>query len=123
MSQPALVELPLHAGPPPLRVDEGGVVRIGTSRVSLDLLVEQHEHGMTPEQMVRAYDALNLAEVYAAIGYYLEHADEVKAYLQRRATEATTLRAKIEAERPAISREELLARRDARGQDHAAAGQ
>ena len=34
--------LPIHADPPPLRVDEGGVVRVGGSRVSLDLVVEQY---------------------------------------------------------------------------------
>ena len=33
--------LPLDAERPPLRVDEGAVVRVGTSRISLDLVVEQ----------------------------------------------------------------------------------
>ncbi len=28
--------LPIHADPPPLRVDEPGAVRVGKSRVSLD---------------------------------------------------------------------------------------
>jgi hypothetical protein len=55
--------LPLHADPLPLRVDEGGVVRVGTSRVGLDLVVEQYENGMTPEDMVRASDTLVLTDV------------------------------------------------------------
>src|SRR5262245_37675664 len=103
--------LPLHAVSPPLRVDEGGAVRVGTTRISLDLIVEQYENGMTPEDMVRAYDCLELADVYALLAYYLRHRDEVRAYLKRRVEEAEALRAKIEAERPRVSREELLARR------------
>ena len=39
----------------PLRLDDGSVVRVGNSRISLDLVVEQYENGMTPEEMVRAY--------------------------------------------------------------------
>lgn len=103
--------LPLNAEPPPLRVDEGGAVRVGKSRVSLDLVVEQYENGMKPEDLVRAYDTLVLAEVYGVIGYYLSHRDEVRGYLRRRAEEADALRARIEAERPRVTRAELLARR------------
>jgi uncharacterized protein (DUF433 family) len=109
--------LPLHTEPLPLRVYEGGAVRVGNTRISLDLIVEQYENGMTPEDMTRAYDTLVLADVYAAIAYYLRHPDEVRAYLKRRAEEASDLRAKIEAERPRVSREELLARRRAREEE------
>jgi uncharacterized protein (DUF433 family) len=115
--------LPLRADRPPLRVDEGGAVRVGNSRVSLDLIVEQYENGMTPEDMVRAYDTLVLADVHAVIAYYLRHGDEVRAYLKRREEEAEALRAKIEAEHPRVSRAELLARRSAREKANAPTGQ
>jgi len=103
--------LPLQADPPPLRVDDGGSIRIGKSRISLDLFVEQYENGMTAEEMVRAYDSLALADIHAVTAYYLRHRDEVWAYLKRREEEAEALQVRIEAERPRLSREELLARR------------
>ena len=112
----------LHTEVPPLRVDEGGAVRVGKSRISLDLVVEQYENGMTPEDMVRAYDTLVLADVHAVIAYFLRHGDEVRSYLKRRAEEAEVLRAKIEAKRPRVSREELHARRSASEQADAPTG-
>jgi hypothetical protein len=80
--------------------------------VSLDLVVEQYQNGMTPEDLVRAYDTLNLADVHEAIAYYLRHRAEVDAYLARRREEAAALQAKIEAERPRISADEVKARRE-----------
>jgi uncharacterized protein (DUF433 family) len=111
--------LPLHAEPPPLRLDEGGAVRIGKTRITLDLLVQEYENGRTPEDMVRAYDTLELPDVYAAVAYYLRHRAEVSAYLERREAEAARLRALIESRQPPRpTKEELLARREA---DHAEA--
>jgi uncharacterized protein (DUF433 family) len=115
--------IPLNAEPPPLRVDESGAVRIGKSRISLDLIVEQYENGMSPEDLVRAYDTLDLADVHAVISYYLRHKDAVRTYLKRREEEAAALRAKIEVERPRITREELMARRAAMEKQNAPIGQ
>ncbi|MBW3541077.1 MAG: DUF433 domain-containing protein [Planctomycetes bacterium] len=108
-----VIELPLGPVPPPLRVVAGGAVRVGRSRVSLDLVVHEYESGMTPEEIVAAYETLLLADVYAVIAYCLRHRDEVTAYLMRRTAEAEALQAKIEAEHPPVSRAELLARRAA----------
>ena len=115
--------LPLHAESPPLRVDEGGAVRVGKSRVSLDLVVEQYENGMPAEDLVRAYDTLELADVRAVIAYYLRYPEEVQVYLKRRAEEAKVLRTRIEVERPRVAREELLARRCAGEKADAPTGQ
>jgi uncharacterized protein (DUF433 family) len=101
---------------PPLAVWDGGVVRVGKTRVSLDLVIRQYENGMTPEDMVRAYDTLVLADVYGAIAYYLRNRDAVQTYLKRREEEAAALQAMIEARTPRITREELLARGGKRGQ-------
>jgi len=115
--------LPLGAYGPPLRVDEGGCVRVGSTRISLDLMVEQYENGMTPEELVRAYDTLLLPDVYAAIAFYLRYPNEVRAYLKRREEEAGALRAKIEAEHPRVSPEELVERRSATEKADAPTGQ
>ncbi len=93
--------LPLHADNDSLRLDAGGVVRVGKSRVKLDLVVDQYQSGVAPEEMVQAYDSLMLADVYSVIGYYLRHKDELDAYLNRRIEEAEALQAKIEADGPA----------------------
>lgn len=117
------MEPTLHSEPPPLRFDEAGTIRVGKSRITLDLVVEQFESGVAPEEMVRAYDTLALGDVYGTIGYYLRHKEEVRTYLNRREAEACILRAKIEAEHPRITRAELLARLALRDKDHATAGQ
>lgn len=114
--------LKIHAELPPLRLDQDDVIRIANSRISLDLIVEQYENGMTPEELVRAYDTLALNDVYAVIAYYLRHREEVRAYLDRRQQEAAALRTKIDAAGPVVSRENLLARRGAKEKADAPAG-
>jgi uncharacterized protein (DUF433 family) len=118
-----MTPLKLSAELPPLRADEGDVIRVGNSRISLDLVVEQYENGMTPEELVRAYDTLALSDVYAVIAYYLGHREEVRIYLDRRQQEAAALRSKIDAARPVIGREQLLARHGAKEKADAPAGQ
>jgi uncharacterized protein (DUF433 family) len=106
--------LSLNADLLPLHADEGGAIRVGKSRVSLDVVVEQYENGMTPEDLVRAYDTLELADVHAVIAYYLRHRDEVRSYLKRREEETAALRVKIAEDYPRVSPDEVLARRSAR---------
>ncbi len=120
--QPAQT-LALHTDPPPLRVDGAGAVRVGASRVTLDVLVQAYESGMEPEGIVRAYDTLDLADVFGAIAYYLRHRAEVQAYLRRREEEAAQLRELIEASQPPRpTKEELLERRRRQQENHAEAG-
>jgi uncharacterized protein (DUF433 family) len=115
--------LPLDPHIPQLREDESGTFRVGKSRITFDLVIEEHQDGMSPEEMVRAYDTLAIADVQAVIAYYERNRAQVQSYLKRREEEADTLRAKIEAQRPRISREELLARRRATEKDDAPTGQ
>jgi uncharacterized protein (DUF433 family) len=66
-----------------VRLDEHGVMRIGTSRVMLEAIVAGFQQGHSPETLQQQYPALRLEEVYGAITYSLAHTDEVHAYLQR----------------------------------------
>jgi uncharacterized protein (DUF433 family) len=100
------------AEPPPLRIAEGGAVRVGATRVSLDTVIVAFQNGCTAEEIVIKYPTLELVDVYAVITYYLRHREEVDAYLDQRRVEAAELREKIEARFPRDGiRERLLARR------------
>jgi uncharacterized protein (DUF433 family) len=117
---------PIQPDPVPLRDDGRGGLRVGESRVTLDLVLHEYEQGADPEGIVHGYPTLELADVYAVIAYYLRHQSEVKEYLQRREAEAAELRREIESKQPdkAELRARLLARRARQQQEqgHAAAG-
>jgi uncharacterized protein (DUF433 family) len=69
---------------PPLTQDSTGAVRVGKSRVLLELVIRAFEDGASPESIVQRYSTLSLADVYSSIGYYLRHRPEVEAYLRHR---------------------------------------
>jgi len=120
-----MTTLTLKSVPLPLRVIENGTIRIGDSRIPLERVVRCYLDGYTPETIVDAYDTLRLADVYAVIGYYLDHREEVQDYMRQQEELAEEIRRKIEAlqpPRPGL-REELLARRARLEANHAASGQ
>ena len=86
----------LHADPVPLRVDDSGAIRVGESRVTLDVLLQYWRLGMKPEEIARGLDTLALADVHGALAYYLPHQNEIDNYLRRRDKEAETMRQQIE---------------------------
>jgi uncharacterized protein (DUF433 family) len=95
----------------PLRVAEGGAIRVGNTRIPLDQIVHEFERGATPEEIVQSFDALDLADVYSAIGYFLRHREEVEEYLRVREQQADRIRQMIEANQPpGLSKDELLRR-------------
>ena len=98
--------------PMPLRQDADGTVRVGGTRVLLDVVVSSYRDGASAEQIVEQYPDLNLADVYAVLGYYLRHRREVDAYVTARQDQADRLRAEIEGRiDPRGIRDRLLARR------------
>ncbi len=104
----------------PIRTDEHGRLRVGNTRVLLDLVIYSFRLGHTPETITSQYPSLSLDDVYLAIGYYLRHRDEVEAYLRQQETEAETFRQVYEREHPpkltrAILLERLEAKRRASG--------
>ena len=103
----------------PLRLDATGVVRIGSTRVTLETVVAAFQAGATPEEIVTQYPSLQLADIYAVIAYYLQRRAEVDAYLAERQHEAEGIRQQIEGRfDPTGVRERLLARRPAPTEGH-----
>lgn len=91
---------------------KAGVLRIGTTRVSLDSVIIAFQQGSAPEQIVYDYDTLTLSEVYAAISYYLQNRETVDDYLAKRAVQNEKLRESNDARFGHQKiREKLLARR------------
>ncbi len=80
------------AEPAPLETNTDGVVRVGKTRVTLDTVVSVFKQGLTAEEIVYRYPSLKLADVYATIGFYLNHQQEVEAYLQQRQQQAQEIR-------------------------------
>lgn len=100
---------------PPLRVDESGAVRVGNTRVSLELVIWAFEEGSTPESIVQQYPTLSLADVYAVIGYYLHHRAEMAEYLAQCEREAQEVEKLVESRQRDMSaiRARILAHRKA----------
>ena len=110
-----MVTLPLEPELPPLRLDPYGAVRVGTSQVVLDLVVQAYLEGAVADDIARRYDTLTPADVYGAIAYYLRHREAVDAYIREREVEAGEVRRKIEAlQGPPVDRATLRARLESR---------
>ncbi len=66
---------------PPLTEDAIGALRVGNSRVLLEIVVRAFQDGATPETIVQRYSTLALPDVYAVLAYYLRHPNEVERVL------------------------------------------
>jgi uncharacterized protein (DUF433 family) len=103
----------VQADAPPLRDDASGALRIGDSRVLLELVIRAFQDGATPEAIVQRYSTLSLADVYAVIAYYLRHRNEVDSYLIARERIAGEVQERVEAQQGDLGeiRARLLAAR------------
>ena len=101
----------LTAEPLPLVADADDVVRVAKTRVTWDTVVAAFHDGLTAEEIAEQYPSLSLGQVYAVIGYYLDHQVEVDAYLAGREGRAIGVRqANERLFSPAGVRARLLAR-------------
>jgi len=88
-----------------------GVMRVGSTRVSLDSVIHAFKQGYSPEEIALDFDSLTLGDVYSTINYYLQHKSEIEQYLSERAEQNEQLRANVEARfDPQAIRESLLSR-------------
>lgn len=115
----------IHSDPPPLRVDEHGVIRVGESQMLLDVVLREFNNGAKPEAIANGFPTLQLADVYAAIAYYLRRRAEIDEYLVARRHAAEQQRQEIEAKQPgrADLRARLLARKARMELTHASPGE
>lgn len=93
---------------------EGGTLRVGNTRVSLDSVVYAYNRGEDAKQIQENFDTLSLAEIHAAIAYYLHNKEKVDKYLAKGAAEFERRRAEDRARPNHITREMLLARKNGR---------
>lgn len=104
--------LAIKAEPVPLAVNSDGVVLVGGTRVTLDTVIAIFSQGATAEEIVHRYPSLKLGDVYASIAFYLNHQEEVDAYLKERQEQAKVVRQMNQARfDPQGLRDRLLARR------------
>ncbi len=119
-----IVALNIQADPIPLLEEASGALRMGGTRVLLELVSRAFEVGATPETIVQRYTTLRLPDVYAVVAYYLRHCGEIDEYLRRREQQAVEVSQRIAATQPDLGeiRERLLAQRAATEWTKAAVG-
>ncbi len=95
----------------PLRMDEHGTVRIGSTRVTLETLIGAFQQGATPEDIHDSFSTVSVADAYAVIAFYLHNRDVVEAYIRQQDEAAAAVRGEIEVRLDASGlRARLLAR-------------
>lgn len=97
---------------PPIEINSDGVMLVGKTRVTLDTVVAAFDRGATAEEIVYRYPSLKLADVYAAIAFYLNHQQEIRVYLEQRQQQAQEIRQINESKFDSQAmRERLLSRK------------
>lgn len=83
----------------PLRTMDD-TIYVGQTRVPLATVVDGFLNGATAEEIVAHYPSLELGEVYAVIGYYLRHRQDMEDYLTQSRQQADAVRAENEQRFP-----------------------
>ncbi|MBF2096870.1 MAG: DUF433 domain-containing protein [Gloeomargaritaceae cyanobacterium C42_A2020_066] len=88
---------------PPLHEDATGAIRVGDSRVLLEVVIQAFQDGASPEAIALSYSTLSLADVYNTIGYYLCHQADVDHYLRQREQMADVIQAHLSHIQPDLT--------------------
>ncbi len=101
----------------PIQADADGTIRVGGTRVTLETVIASYQQGETPERIHEGFPTLKLADIYAVITYYLNHQEEVDAYMRQQEEDGERIRRELEAKRPDMFRvpehlRERLTKRD-----------
>jgi uncharacterized protein (DUF433 family) len=74
-------------------VDEQGVPFIsGTTMKVVELVAEKMAYGWSPEEIHFQHQYLTLGQIYSALAYYSDHAEELNADVERRLKHAEDVR-------------------------------
>ena len=57
------------------------------------LVMDYLAHGYSPDEMVRQYPYLHIAEVHSAMGYYFDHQEEIDAEIRAELEECDQMEA------------------------------
>ena len=106
------MDIVLQTEAPPLRQDASGALRVGRSRVLLELVIRAFQDGAPPEVIAQRYPSATLADIYAVVAYYLRHRTDIEAYLADREQRAQEVRRRVESHQRDIAdlRARILAR-------------
>lgn len=94
------MSISLAAEPVPLEQDDQGNIRVKSSRITLETLLDAFKKGATAEEIFESFPTLDLADIYSVIAYYLHHQEQVEAYLKDQNSKAAQIRQKIENRYP-----------------------
>ncbi len=64
-------------------VRSGSPCITGTRVAVSDIVILHEQHGVEPSAIAEQYKGITVADVYAALTYYHDHADEIRAELVR----------------------------------------
>jgi uncharacterized protein (DUF433 family) len=108
------MNLVLEREAPPFNEDESGAIRIGNTRVLLELVIRAFQDGASPETIVQRYSTLSLSDAYTTIGYFLRHPQEIETYLSQRKQLAESVRQKLSKNQPDLTsiRSRILAQQN-----------
>ena len=58
-----------------------------------DIVSDCERHGMSPDEIAREFPHISLAQVHAALAYYFDHRDEIRAQMKADAEFASSMQA------------------------------
>lgn len=77
-------------------LDEHGVPIIeGTTTKVIELIIERMAYGWSPEEMHFQHPYLTLGQIYSALAYYADHAEELDREIKRDLQEVEQLRREL----------------------------
>lgn len=58
-------------------------IRVKGTRVSIEILLDEFNQGVSPEKIQQDYPSVTREQVYAAITYYLHNQQEIDSYMRK----------------------------------------